>query len=237
MIALRKPLKLLSHPVVVALVLFLDQAGNAQAAPTLIVRVTSVLGPVAQPEVPAGADDRRDRCECGHWQERTDVDRDGWMDLAGYPTRRGPSRSPGFTAVIWILIATHMYVWSTEADVTTGERRETDLTPRHTAGIDWLWDLGGRGRLGVELFYTGRQQLHDSPYRQRTEAYLAWGVIGEWRVGRARLFFNAENLGDVRQTRFDPLVLPSRRPDGRWTDDVWAPLDGRTLNAGVRVGF
>jgi outer membrane receptor for ferrienterochelin and colicins len=155
----------------------------------------------------------------------------------------GPTRTQGSELIARFhrgdmdLIATHMYVWSTEADATTGERRETDLTPRHTAGIDWLWDLGGRGRLGVEVFYTGRQQLHDSPYRQRTEAYLAWGVIGEWRVGRARLFFNAENLGDVRQTRFDPLVLPSRRPDGRWTDDVWAPLDGRTLNAGVRVGF
>jgi hypothetical protein len=25
--------------------------------------------------------------------------------------------------------------------------------------------------------------------------------------------------------------------DGRWTVDAWAPLDGRSINAGVRVTF
>lgn len=41
----------------------------------------------------------------------------------------------------------------------------------------------------------------------------------------------------ARQTRFDPLLLPARAPDGRWTTDVRAPLDGRTFNAGVRLDF
>jgi iron complex outermembrane receptor protein len=48
---------------------------------------------------------------------------------------------------------------------------------------------------------------------------------------------NVENLADVRQTRYAPLVLPARRPDGRWTVDAWAPLDGRVVNGGVRVTF
>jgi hypothetical protein len=52
--------------------------------------------------------------------------------------------------------------------------------------------------------------------------------------GRA---LNAENLLDARQTRFDPLVLPARAPEGRWTTDAWAPLEGRTFNAGVRLEF
>jgi iron complex outermembrane receptor protein len=134
-------------------------------------------------------------------------------------------------------IATHMYVWSTEADAEGGPRREVDLTPRHSAGFDWLVELEGNVRVGVEVFYTGRQQSHESPYRQRTAPYFMWGAIAEWRVGRARIFVNAENLGDERQTKFDPLILPSRRADGRWTDDIWAPLDGRTVNAGVRFRF
>jgi outer membrane receptor for ferrienterochelin and colicins len=66
---------------------------------------------------------------------------------------------------------------------------------------------------------------------------VLWGVIAEWRVRGARLFVNAENLGNVRQSRFDPLLRPSRRADGRWTDDVWGPLDGRTLNAGIRLAL
>lgn len=155
----------------------------------------------------------------------------------------GPNRTQGAELIARFhrgdmdLIGTYMYLWATEADPIDGVRREVDLTPRHTAGLDWLWDIEGPLRLGVEVFYTGRQALHESPYRQRGDPYVMWGAIAEWRTGKARFFFNAENLGDVRQTRFDPLVVPARRPDGRWTDDIWAPLDGRTINAGVRLGF
>ena len=49
--------------------------------------------------------------------------------------------------------------------------------------------------------------------------------------------FNAENLLDVRQTSYDPLILPARSPEGRWTTDAWAPLEGRVFNAGVRYEF
>jgi iron complex outermembrane receptor protein len=51
------------------------------------------------------------------------------------------------------------------------------------------------------------------------------------------MFLNAENLLDTRQTRYDPIVLPARSTEGRWTTDVWAPLEGRVFNAGVRWAF
>jgi iron complex outermembrane receptor protein len=67
------------------------------------------------------------------------------------------------------------------------------------------------------------------------------GVLGEHvfdtRVGAVRAFVNLENLAGVRQTRVDPLVLPARGRGGRWTTDVWSLVEGRTINAGVRVGF
>ena len=63
------------------------------------------------------------------------------------------------------------------------------------------------------------------------------GGLVERRVGRLSLFANVENLADVRQTRDAPLVLPARRPDGRWTVDAWAPLDGRVVNGGIRLAF
>jgi len=155
----------------------------------------------------------------------------------------GPTRTRGSELITrWHrnemdLIATHMFVWSTEIDPAAGTRGEAELTPRHTAGVDWLWNIEGHGRLGVEVFYTGRQALRDSAFRTRTPSYVLWGIIGEWRIRRARLFLNAENLADVRQTEFDPFVRPSQRVDGRWTEDIWMPLDGRMLNGGVRVGF
>ena len=63
------------------------------------------------------------------------------------------------------------------------------------------------------------------------------GVLVERRVGPVRLFINLENLTDVRQSQWDPLLRPGRAVDGRWTVDAWAPLDGRVINGGVRVPF
>ena len=59
----------------------------------------------------------------------------------------------------------------------------------------------------------------------------------ERRIGRVRIFINVENVANVRQTKWNPLVRPFRAVDGRWTVDAWAPVDGRVLNGGVRVAF
>jgi outer membrane receptor for ferrienterochelin and colicins len=99
----------------------------------------------------------------------------------------------------------------------------------------------GKSRLGVELYYTGRQSLENNPYRAESRDYLILGLLGEraihTRIGVARLFINLENITGVRQTRHDPLLLPTRGPGGRWTTDAWTELTGFTLNGGVRLGF
>jgi iron complex outermembrane receptor protein len=114
------------------------------------------------------------------------------------------------------------------------------LTPRHAAGVVAAVEQEGRGRVGLELYYTGRQSLADNPYRRASRPYLVAGLLGErafaTRAGAARVFVNLENLTGVRQTRFDPLVLPARGPGGRWTTDAWTDLAGFTMNAGVRLG-
>jgi iron complex outermembrane receptor protein len=135
------------------------------------------------------------------------------------------------------LIATYMYVWSTEANPDEPGRREVPLNPRHTAGVDALWSIKERLRLGIEFFYTGRQHIDESPYRRESVPYLMWGAVAEWRVGRARLFANVENLSNIRQTSYDSLVRPAPGPLGVWTVDVWGPLEGRIVNGGIRFGF
>jgi outer membrane receptor for ferrienterochelin and colicins len=141
-------------------------------------------------------------------------------------------RAGQFTALF-----THGWTRSTEIDPDRGDRREVPLTPRHSASLTVMWEADGAGRLGFETYYTGRQPLDDNPYRATGRPYVLIGALAEKRIGRLRVFINAENLLDVRQTRADPLVLPARRPDGRWTVDAWAPLDGRVVNGGIRVIF
>ena len=117
-------------------------------------------------------------------------------------------------------------------------RREAPLVPRHTAGIVASLEEEDSHRIGVELYYTGRQALDRNPYRAESRPYLVFGVLAERTIpvgsGSARVFVNAENLLDVRQTRVDPLLLPIRGPGGRRTTDAWSLLEGRTFNVGVR---
>jgi outer membrane receptor for ferrienterochelin and colicins len=79
-----------------------------------------------------------------------------------------------------------------------------------------------------DLYYTGHQALEDNPYLQTSGPYVIIGALVERHVGPARLVVNFENITDVRQTKYR-LVLPERAPDGRWTTDTWAPLEGRVL--------
>ena len=131
----------------------------------------------------------------------------------------------------------YVYVDASEPGEGGAGRRTIPLTPRHTGGVVAMWEKHGKGRIGFEAYYTGRQDLEDNPYRSRSKPYLEVGLLGEVAVGRARLFLNLENILDVRQSKHDPLLLPARAPDGRWTVDAWAPTEGFVANGGVRLSF
>ncbi len=111
------------------------------------------------------------------------------------------------------------------------------LTPRHFLTLLGTWEREGAGRVGVEWFYVGRQRLEANPFRDESVPYALIGLLAERVVGKIRLFVNGENLTNFRQTDHDPLIRPSRGADGRWTVDAWGPLDGRNINAGIRLRF
>ncbi len=144
---------------------------------------------------------------------------------------------------------TYTLLHSTECDLNSAsalagilvdrcDRHEVALTPRHAVGVVTTVEQEGVSRVGLELYYTGRQRLDANPYRSESRRYLIVGLMGEraftTRVGTARLFLNFENITNVRQTRDDRLVLPVRGAGGRWTTDAWTDLAGFTVNGGVR---
>ena len=135
------------------------------------------------------------------------------------------------------LTGSYVRIHAREPNPDAPGRRLVPLTPRDSAGLVAMWERHGRGRIGIEAYYTGRQSLEDNPYRTRSRPYLQLGAMGEWTLGRVSLFVNAENLLNVRQTRHDPLLLRRRAPSGAWTVDAWAPTDGFVLNGGLRIRF
>ena len=125
---------------------------------------------------------------------------------------------------------------ATEVAPDDSVRRRVPLNPQHALGLVTVWEHE-RGRIGLETFYTGTQRLNDNPYRAEAPDYLIIGLLAEQAIGPFRIFLNLENLTDRRQTRWDPIVRPSRATDGRWTVDLYAPSEGRVVNGGVRIGL
>lgn len=132
------------------------------------------------------------------------------------------------------ITATYARLRSTEWDADQLDRRAVPLTPTNSGGVVLSWESENGARVGVEGYHTGRQTLDNNPYRSTSNAFTLLGALAQLRLGPALIFLNAENLLDVRQTKTDPLLLPRRGAGGRWTTDVWAPLDGRVVNVGVR---
>ena len=140
-----------------------------------------------------------------------------------------------FRKAPFAVTATYTYVLARE----TVDAIDVDVpqTPRHSSGVVGMWEVEDVGRVGVEWYYTGRQSVEENPYRTVSEPYMILGVLAERQFGKLRVFVNGENLTGIRQTRWDPLLRPSRGVDGRWTVDAWAPLEGRNVNGGIRVRF
>ncbi len=136
------------------------------------------------------------------------------------------------------VIATAFYALTRtrETSAESGRLRESPYVPRETAGLDIAFEEDESGtRVGMEIFYTGPQAVEDNPYRAIAPAYATIGLLASQRFGRTTAYVNLENLGNVRQASYDPLLRATVGEGGRRTVDEWAPLEGRSLNVGLRV--
>lgn len=165
------------------------------------------------------------------------TDRVRLVNAAGVTRTRGAEMTARYRWNDFIVRGSYVFVDAREPDPSGVGRRRVPQTPKHTAGLVAMWEQHGKGRIGLEAYYTGRQQLDDNPYRTRSKRYVELGALGEVTLGKVSLFINLENILNVRQTRYNPILLPARAPDGRWTTDAWAPTDGFVANGGVRLRF
>ncbi|MDB6103419.1 MAG: TonB-dependent receptor [Gammaproteobacteria bacterium] len=154
----------------------------------------------------------------------------------------GPRRAPGAEILIHYvtgplqMIGSWSYIDATQA-TPQGPREPAPLVPRHSAELGGILESQTRGRIGLEVSYTGRQGLEDDPYRTLSRPYIQLNALAELRFRGFSVFLNALNLTGTRQTNYDPLLRPTPGRAGDPITDVWAPLDGRTFNIGIRTGL
>ena len=164
----------------------------------------------------------------------TDAPRVEMVNMEGRLVIQGAEFLARWRAEPLRVTTTYTYVRGAERYGISVDAWEMPLVPRHQLGIVTSYESEGVMRAGLEVYYTGTQFLDNDSYRSTSKPFWYIGALVERTFGRARLFVNVENLLDVRQTDWDPLVRPFMGRGGRWTNDVWAPLDGLVMNAGVR---
>jgi outer membrane receptor for ferrienterochelin and colicins len=157
-----------------------------------------------------------------------------FRNATGRTTNRGGELSLRLSYHDVKLSLGYTYLFADRSD--RGHVEELDLNPRHMLGVVAVWEDHERGfKVGFENYWTGRQRLERNPFRTVSPDYWITGVIAEKAFGMVRLFVNFENVFDTRQTRFDPLIV---RHPGEYTYrplPVYAPIEGRVVNGGVRI--
>lgn len=165
-------------------------------------------------------------------------------DTVALVNNTGPTRALGAETFVvydrepFVVTLHYSYVRATEVDPATAQRRDVPQNPRHNLFVDLAYEDLGQGRwVALEIDWTGRQALDNDPYRTTSRPYVVAGMLASQRIGKVKLFLSAQNITGVRQTQYQPIVLPARGPGGKWTTGEWAPLAGRVINGGVRLQF
>jgi hypothetical protein len=128
----------------------------------------------------------------------------------------------------------YTYIYATRDDL--GLVSELSLNPRHSAGAVLFYEGHESGlKVGFETYWTGAQRLERNPYRDVSPDYFLTGVVAEKAFRPLRIFVNFENIFDTRQTRWDPIVAGGYDEVSYRPVPIYAPLEGRVINGGVRV--
>ncbi|TAN13031.1 MAG: TonB-dependent receptor [Chitinophagaceae bacterium] len=106
------------------------------------------------------------------------------------------------------------------------------LNPISKILLTLVYEKENNFRTGVEWFYSGRQYLSDG---SRARNYWTMDLVGEKTFHFLSLIANIENLFDVRQSRFSPLVFPPYNHPS--FAEIYAPVEGIIVNLEMRIRF
>jgi outer membrane receptor for ferrienterochelin and colicins len=118
----------------------------------------------------------------------------------------------------------------------TTMRRVVPFNPRHAANLEVAHERENDRVIGVEAHFVGRQAITDTLVTY-SQPYVTIDARLEKHVRRAVVFVRGRNLTGVHQSQFAPLLRRASGSSGQWTNDVWAPLDGLVVNAGLRLQY
>lgn len=119
----------------------------------------------------------------------------------------------------------------TDTEIHEGStKRVNPLTARNRINAVLMYEVEEKWKAGLEGYYFDKQLLTDG---STGKPYWICGFMAERLWEKFSIYINFENFMDARQTRFDTIYTGSiNNPVFR---DVYAPLDGFVVNAGLKI--
>jgi len=130
-----------------------------------------------------------------------------------------------FWKITWFLGYTY-----TDVYFNANEKETIVLNPKHSVKGDFLFVEDGKWRIGLDYEYKSPQKLSNG---SNSRDLFTTGLVIERTIDNFVLFFNAENITDARQTRYES-IRSSENNTPQFTE-IWAPLDGRFINFGLKI--
>ena len=110
-----------------------------------------------------------------------------------------------------------------------GDRTLT-LVPKSKVNSALVFEKHESFKTGVEFYYQSRQTLDD---RSSSRSTAEFGLFSEKTFGKFSLFINAENLTDVRRSRYGTVVFPPHQ--NPTFAELYTHTEGRIFNGGVKI--
>lgn len=114
---------------------------------------------------------------------------------------------------------------------TDGVRSIAPLTSKHIVsllvGYESKWFSAG-----IDCYYYSPIKYSDGSVGQRIWEF---GINTQLSLRYVLIFANLENLFDIRQTNFGPIVFAAPTLNQPRFKEIYAPLEGRLLNAGIKL--
>jgi len=111
-----------------------------------------------------------------------------------------------------------------------GIKSENPLTAKHRLNNVLMYEVEDKWKAGLEAYYYSPQKLNDGTTGRE---YWIFGFMVEKLWENFSVFVNFENFTDTRQTKFGSIYTgPISNPVFK---DIYAPLDGFVINAGLKI--
>ncbi|MBF4491550.1 TonB-dependent receptor plug domain-containing protein [Flavobacterium sp. MR2016-29] len=122
------------------------------------------------------------------------------------------------------------YTYTDASIDNNGIKSENPLTAKHRLNNVLMYEVEDKWKAGLEAYYYSPQKLNDGTTGRE---YWIFGFMVEKLWENFSVYANFENFTDTRQTKFGSIYTgPISNPVFK---DIYAPLDGFVVNAGIKI--